>query len=135
MRKKTALTLVSGVLIGLGALPAAAHVKITSHPMRNSASTIKDPPCGVLNDSRSDNINTFLSGSTITLKFDEFVFHPGYFRISFDPDGDDDFFDPINYPQPDGSTDPIVLLDGLFDGHNNGDGPVFTQDVTLPDIE
>ena len=43
---------------------------------------------------RSGQIHVFEPGETVHLGWTEFVSHPGYFRISFDEDGDDDFVDP-----------------------------------------
>jgi hypothetical protein len=128
--------------IGLGAslffsaLSADAHVKIISHPMRNSVAEIKRGPCGKSNDARSGNINTFLAGSTITLVWDEFIFHPGSFRIAFDDDGAD-FPEPASYTDFNPATEPgtTFIATNLLPEHTNGDGPVFSFDVTLPDIE
>lgn len=128
-------SLMFGVLGVLVASPVFAHVKIISHPMRFGVSAIKTFPCGDSPDVRSQNINTFLSGSTITLIWDEFVPHPGHFRVAFDDDGDDfpdpqtntDFFPPT----PEGTT---IIGDDLFD-HTNTTDPIYSYDVPLPDIE
>jgi MYXO-CTERM domain-containing protein len=127
------MPLITGLALSLGALSAEAHVHITSHPTRYGASSIKSGPCGLSGGERTNNVNFFRPGETITLEWDEYIFHPGYFRISFDDNGDD-FVDPVDYF--DFNTDPeTVLLDDLFDGHVRADGPFFTQDVTLPNIE
>lgn len=125
-----------GLALGVVSLPAYGHVKIISHPMRNGPAFIKEAPCGKDSDARGTDINVFLSGSTITLRWDEFTFHTGYFRIAFDDDGDE-FPEPADYfdfftPAPAGTT---IMHDGLFDGHTRNDGPIFSFDVTLPDIE
>jgi hypothetical protein len=119
---------------------ADAHVKITSHTMRNSPAQIKEGPCGDSPDSRSENIHTFESGSTITITWDEFVPHPGHYRIAFDEDGDD-FPEPAAYDDffPATEAGTTILHDNLF-SHTDADidagfDPIFSFDVTLPDVE
>jgi LPXTG-motif cell wall-anchored protein len=125
-----------GASLLFGALSADAHVKIISHPMRNSVAEIKRGPCGKSADARSTNINTFLSGSTITLEWDEFIFHPGSFRIAFDDDGAD-FPEPSSYTDfsPQTALGTTLLVTNLLPDHTSGDGPLFSFDVQLPDIE
>jgi hypothetical protein len=111
---------------------------------------IKKGPCGRLNGERSANVFTFEPGATITVAVDEFIPHPGYFRIAFDNDGDDDFVNPqtvlpinrecMNDPRDKcGAADfyntPNVLLDNL-DPHKAGmPGKRYSWDVKLPDVE
>jgi len=50
---------------------------------------LKNTPCGQSTDGRTtDRVNVFAPGETITLKFNEFINHPSYYRVAFDPDGD-----------------------------------------------
>jgi hypothetical protein len=116
--------------------PAAmAHVHIVSHETRYDMSAIKSPPCGVPADSsaRGEFVHTFLAGETITLEYDEYIPHPGHFRVSFDVDGEDDFVEPAGYD--DLYTNETVLLDGIAAHAQAGQGGIRSVDVTLPDVE
>ena len=110
------------------------HVTITSHETRHDMRTIKSGPCGQAGSDRGDVIHVFQSGDTIHLEWNEFVAHPGYFRISFDADGDDSFVDPAAYY--DFNTNDAVLVDNLFP-HEERDpfGFTYEYDLTLPDVE
>jgi hypothetical protein len=136
MEIRTLLRAGFGASLVLSAFSANAHVKIISHPMRNSIANIKEGTCGKSPDARSTNINTFLSGSTITLQWDEFVPHPGSFRIAFDDDGDD-FPEPSSYedlaPTPEPGT--TLIATGLFQHTSAQSQGIYSFDVTLPDIE
>lgn len=104
---------------------------------------------------------TYKPGETITVSLAEYVRHPGYFRIAFDNDGDDDFVDPrwIVALDPDGraggcpidDTDQCrrgdqategdffnndtVLMDNLNPHGRETAQPTYTWEVTLPDVE
>lgn len=108
--------------------PAAAHLHVTSPQSRGEA--LKQGPCGGGPDqARGDVVHTFRPGQTITVEWDEFVDHPGHFRIAFDDDGQDIFVDPKGFEDVAGG--PGVLLDGIADR----DGGSYSQEVTLPDVE
>jgi hypothetical protein len=77
-------------------------------------------------------IHVFEPGETINLEWNEFVFHPGYFRISFDEDGDDDFVDPASYN--DLYANASVLVDNLFP-HEEPNTNRYEFDLTLPNVE
>ncbi|MDD9940116.1 MAG: hypothetical protein OXU20_03540 [Myxococcales bacterium] len=101
---------------------------------------------------RGTNVYTYRPGATINISVRETISHPGYFRIAFDADGDDDF------PVPEGTSgefgdcmgDPAcgegkedycsnetVLLDNL-DPHASAGfltQETYTWSVTLPNIE
>jgi len=96
--------------------------------------TIKSGPCGESRSGRGDVIHVFKSGETIHLVWNEFVAHPGYYRISFDSDGDDNFVDPDAYY--DFYADESVLVDNLFP-HEEKDpfGFTYEYDLKLPDVE
>src|ERR1041384_7910507 len=96
---------------------AAAHIRITS-PTPRSTSALKDQHCGATGSPRA-NIHTVPPGSTLHLVWDEYVAHPGWFRISFQQNGDTFEIPPAsngmsgaaapsNYPTEDltGKTDP-----------------------------
>lgn len=117
-----------GLVVLLIAGPAAAHLHVTSPQSRGES--LKQGPCGAGPDeARGSVVHTFRPGQTITVEWDEFVDHPGHFRISFDADGQDDFVDPAGFDDVDGG--PAVLLDGIADR----DGGAYSQAVTLPTVE
>jgi hypothetical protein len=89
-----------GLLAGSAFLtPAArAHVNMVG-PLESRGGDQKSGPC----EGKawgSGPVYTFEPGATISLTAEESISHDGYFRISFDDAGDDDFVDPM-------SIDPI----------------------------
>lgn len=50
--------------------------------------TQKEAPCGQSDGERGDEVTTFEPGETITMVWDEYIPHPGHFRISFSVEGD-----------------------------------------------
>lgn len=109
------------------------HIILTSHTARDGRDAIKQGPCGRANSERSENVYVFEPGETITLEWDEFIPHPGHFRVAFDAEGDDDFVDPADYD--DFYTNDTVLLDNLYPHTRAESQGVYTQEVTLPDVE
>lgn len=105
---------------------ARAHLHVTEPASRGDA--LKTGPCGG-SEGRGAVVHTFAPGQTITVRWDEFVDHPGHYRISFDPDGEDDFVDPAGFEDVSGG--PAVLLDGIADRSGGGG---YEQEVTLPDV-
>lgn len=117
--------------------------------------------CGNPDGVATGAVYTYRPGETITVSLAEYVAHPGYFRIAFDTDGDDDFVDPrwIVPVDPDNreggcpidDTDQCRLGDQATEGdfYNNDTvlmdnlnphsrmqaQPVYTWEVTLPDVE
>jgi hypothetical protein len=113
---------------------AMAHVHIVSHETRYGRSTIKSPPCGQsATSARGEVVHTFQPGETITIEYDEYIPHPGHFRVSFDVDGEDDFVEPAAYD--DLYTNETVLLDGIAAHDQPGQGGIRSVDVTLPNVE
>jgi MYXO-CTERM domain-containing protein len=122
---------------------AAAHVRITS-PTPRLSDQLKDRPCGLSGSTRA-NAHTYRPGSQLHLVWDEYVTHPGWFRISFQQNGDT-FETPLasngptgsgaaaNYPTEDltGKTDPatgsLIIADRIPHG-------TLSFDVTLPNVE
>lgn len=138
MVQVSARVLVLVVFLGAAATPAWAHLGLVDPPSRYGQGTLKTGPCGRLNGARSNNVTTYVAGSVITLTFDEYIDHPGHFRIAFDEDGDDDFVDPACTAGCDTTTPTIerysnanVLLDGIADTA----GGFTTLDVPLPNVE
>lgn len=131
---------VLGVLITfVFVFPAAAHLGLESPPSRYGPDILKHPPCGLGGGQRSDNVTILEPGATIDVVWDEYVDHPGHFRIAFDADGDDDFVDPLctancgtRSPTIELYSNDAVLIDGIEDTPFGGST---TIRVTLPDIE
>ena len=121
---------------GLLAASPLAHVELTYPPQRYPAVNqfqleLKYAPCGRDGNPPGEVERTvFAPGQTITVRWDEFVPHPGHFRIAFDPDGDDDLADPAGYD--DLYTEGVLVL---ADGIPHEDGKqYYAYDVTLPDM-
>ena len=133
---------------------ADAHISFEAagvHLSRYGDGEIKDGPCGRAGGTRGEHVYTYEPGQTITISTVEFIPHPGYFRIAFDADGDDDFMEPRSIKPVDpnrkcpydandkcGASDfyntPAVLMDNL-DPHLAGAKKTYTWQVKLPDIE
>ncbi len=134
-------------LLGLGVLLApaiaAAHIRITS-PTPRSTTDLKERHCGMTGSARA-NVQTYRPGATLHLVWNEYIPHPGWFRISFQPSGDAFEIPPAssgkdgtgaaaNYPTEDltGKTDPatgsIILADRI-------QHPALSRDVQLPNME
>ncbi len=117
-----------GGLTALAAGRADAHLDVLSPTPRSAE--LKQGPCGGGADQpRGEVVHSFRPGQTITVTWDEYVDHPGHFRISFDEDGQDDFVDPAGFE--DVSGNPTVLMDGIPDRAGGGS---YAQEVTLPAV-
>lgn len=119
--------------------PAAAHLGLSWPPSRHGADVLKRGPCGVTGSQRGEVVTVLEPGAQLDLVWDEYVDHPGHFRVAFDVDGDDDFVDPpclsgcrSRQPVIELYSTPGVLLDGIADTPRGGPGGVR---VTLPDVE
>lgn len=114
--------------LALFAGEARAHLDLTSPTPRTTS--LKSGPCGAgPNDPRGPTVATFMPGEEITVTWNEYIDHPGHYRISFDDDGQDIFFNPKDFNDVSGG--PGVLMDGIAD-KNGGD---YSQKVVLPNIE
>ncbi len=117
----------AGLLVTLMSGAAGAHLHVTSPSARSEL--LKQGPCGGgAGQARGEVVHTFRPGQTITVVWDEFVDHPGHFRVSFDADGQDDFVDPASFTDVSGNA--TVLIDGIADRK----GGSYSQEVTLPDV-
>jgi hypothetical protein len=121
------------------AWPAAAHIGLRYPMSRYGDQVLKEGPCGVAGGTRSSHVTALESGATIEVVWDEYVDHPGHFRIAFDADGDDDFVDPAclggcatRAPEIETYSNGSVLLDGIADTPGGGLG---SATLTLPDVE
>jgi hypothetical protein len=134
-RLALALLLVPGI--------AAAHVRITS-PTPRSSTQLKDRHCGVTGSPRA-NVYTTRPGAPLHLVWDEYVQHPGWFRISFQQHGDVFEIPPpstgktgggaaSNYPtedltgKTDSATGSLIIADRIPDG-------TLSKDIVLPNVE
>ena len=128
-----------------------AHINLDeagTHLSRYGRRYIKHGPCGKKDGQRSENVFTYKAGETIYIKIREFIPHPGYFRIAFDENGDDDFINPqsinpinrkcMKTPEDRCGKDDFynnhtVLLDNL-NPHKRGFPKTYEWEVTLPDV-
>lgn len=121
------------------ASPATAHLDLQYPASRYGHAVLKEGPCGVAGGERSATVTRLEPGAAIEVVWDEYIDHPGHFRIAFDQDGDDDFVDPAclddchtRAPQIERYSNHTVLLDGIPDTPEGGQGSAV---VTLPDVE
>ncbi len=121
------------LLLGLGALApmeARAHLSLSSPASRYGPDILKTGPCGISGGERTGIVTYYQPGETIQVSWDEYVDHPGHYRIAFDEDGDDDFVDPATMMEL--YSNETVLLDGIEDkGPGDRD---YVATVTLPDV-
>jgi hypothetical protein len=122
--------LTAALVLGLP-LGASAHLALTMPASRYGPDTLKTGPCGRSGGERTDIVSYFEPGETIEVRWEEYVDHPGHYRVAFDPDGDDDFVDPPT--MMDFYSNEAVLLDGIEDGDRSK--REYSVMVTLPDIE
>jgi MYXO-CTERM domain-containing protein len=139
MRRTSLVTF--AVLLAPGV--AAAHIRITS-PTPRSSTVLKDRHCGMAGLPRA-NVHTARPGSALHLEWDEYVQHPGWFRIAFQQNGDTFEIPPAsngktgtgnasNFPtenrtgQTDVATGSVILVDRIPDGTTRAD-------IVLPDVE
>ncbi len=120
------------------AVPAAAHLALRTPPSRYGDTVLKTGPCGRDGGARSANVAVLEAGSRLDVVWDEYIDHPGHFRISFDADGDDDFIDPLCLDECDSQSMSIELYSNhtvLADGIADTQGGVSRATVRLPDVE
>lgn len=147
---------------------AAAHIDleragthIAKYEQGARGADTKIGPCGNPEGIATNASYTYSPGETINIKMAEYVAHPGYFRIAFDNEGDDDFMEPrwivaLDPKNRDGGcpiddTDQCrlgdqakdgdffntsaVLMDNLNPHLRNTAQSSYSWDVTLPNIE
>ena len=122
---------------------AWAHVRITS-PTPRSTTQLKERHCGSTGSARA-NVQVFAPGAALHLTWDEYIGHPGWYRISFQENGatfeippasngPTGTGNPSNFPTEDltGMTDPasgsLIIADRIADG-------TLSYDFTLPEVE
>lgn len=109
-----------GALVALGASDAFAHARLRAGGSLLARNTLSNKvgPCG----SARTNLPTFLiAGQSLTVQWEEFIEHPGYYRIAFSPANDQGF-------------DANVLADVIPDrpGASPGNPNLYQQVVTVP---
>ena len=121
------------LLLSLAALSpseARAHLGLDSPASRYGPDVLKTGPCGVADGERTLNVTYYEPGETIQVIWDEYVDHPGHYRIAFDDNGDDDFADPATMMEF--YSNDTVLLDEITDkGPGERD---YVATVTLPNV-
>lgn len=129
--RATVAALALAVTTSFAFTPAAhAHIELLAPKARYPRIDIKFGPCGRTGGKRTTNVTTFKPGETIKVSWNEYIGHPGHYRISFDTDGVDDFVDPKGFM--DFNTAPSVLVDNIADKSGM---MTYTQDLKLPDVE
>jgi hypothetical protein len=119
---------------------ASAHLALEFPVSRHGPNVLKEGPCGIQDSSRGNNISVFAPGDSIEVSWDEYINHPGHFRIAFDESGENGFQEPICLDNCDSRNmvieqqagDPSVLLDAIPDTPSGG---LSSVTVKLPDIE
>ena len=91
---------------------------------------IKDGPCGMKGGTRGENVYTYKEGETVQVELVEYIPHPGYFRIAFDDDGDDDFVTPASIKP----VDPARMCP-FNDLDKCGESDFYNNDTVLPDMD
>lgn len=91
-------------------------------------------PCGNPAGVATGATYTYKPGETITINIAEYIPHPGYFRIAFDNDGDDDFMNPRWIVPVDSSRKcPINEGDQCRTGDHMTDGDFYNNETVLMD--
>ena len=150
MRLRVAACLL--VLLGVCAGSAYAHFSVDlsdTHKSRHGPGEIKSAPCGRPDGAAGEHIYTYSPGQTINVSWVEYVGHPGYYRIAFDQDGDDDFRNPAsikpagracgagerNCGSGDFYNNKSVLIDDYGRHDDRPNGKRYSVDVKLPNVE
>jgi hypothetical protein len=125
--------------------PGSALQSPTPRARGQNEGNLKNTPCGQTADGRTtDRVTVLEPGQTITVTFDEFIDHPAYYRIAFDPDGDDF---PMRTGVPANAVESTATAEAaeqsLFQGTGSTllavvpevNGEASSATVTLPDVE
>lgn len=127
------LRLAPALLLALAALAparAGAHIEIVTHETRFGPNYQKVGPCGLDQPGPGATVYSYAPGETVVIGWNEFIDHPGHYRVAFDQDGDDDFLDPAT--ADDLYNNAAVILDGIPDEPNVHD---YEVELQLPDVE
>jgi hypothetical protein len=130
---------------GFATTPARAHINLLEPVARvpgRPDSMLLLGPCGQRQNARlEDRVNVLRPGQSIDMVWEVYVQHVSYFRISFDPDGDDSFSTRPSSPRDFSTDDPTelpagdgeIILDYILD--RAGDVARVERQVTLPNVE
>jgi MYXO-CTERM domain-containing protein len=142
MRCSTSISAGSFLAVSLLCSNLLAHVQFSyPTPRRPGAGNddIKTGPCGCSEQAcpngdvrKPDRVTELTAGETITVEFTETIQHPGFFRISFDDNGQDAFVPPP-LSRTDiqmGATTLPVLKDNIPD---TGDSD-YAVEIVVPNI-
>jgi len=125
--------------------PARAHINLLEPVPRVPGfpdSMLLLGPCGQRQNARiEDRVTVLRPGQSIDMVWEVYVQHVSYFRISFDPDGDDSFSTRPSAPSDASTDDPTeltagdgeLILDYILD--RAGDVDRVQRQVTLPNVE
>ena len=111
--------------------PIAAHIQITYPPTRYAfeppnSNNQKVGPCAT--GTPTGVVTELSAGQQIEVTWDEFIDHPGHYRIALDTTGSDAFVDPTS------ETDMAVTGNVVAYVPDTG-GSAFSHAFTLPDLE
>jgi MYXO-CTERM domain-containing protein len=142
-------------LLALSGSVAQAHIHLLK-PLSRVDDGINDPQkeqhCGSMAQTRTTRVTTYKPGETITVEWMETIEHTGWFRISFQPNGEMFRIPPVsNGPNGAGAAGnfPTENLTGMVDPGPNSTGSMILMDripdgavnvmrsvqVTLPNME
>lgn len=144
-RTRCLSALMLGLATSAGASQSFAHIDLkragTHVAMYEQGAAGRDTkiaPCGNSDEAVATGASyTYKPGETITVSLAEYVPHPGYFRIAFDNDGQDDFLSPrwivpIEPENREGGC-PINDEDQCRVGDHMTEGDFFNNDTVLMD--
>lgn len=114
-----------GLLLVLAPATAAAHIQLNAPTTRTTSQKVG--PCGVTGSVRGANVTVLEPGASLMVLWAETINHPGHYRVSFDPDGQD-FTVPLSFT--DTTQTENVLVDSIADGQ----GGSYMQMVQLPNM-
>jgi hypothetical protein len=141
-------SLLSGAVLAGGLFvttSARAHINLLEPVARVPGfpdSMLLRGPCGQRQNTRlEDRVTVLRPGQSIDMVWEVYVQHVSYFRISFDPDGDDSFSTRPSAPSDASTDDPTeltpgdgeLILDYILD--RGGDADRVEHQVTLPNVE
>ncbi len=86
--------LIAPIVLLAFAQSADAHLRITSHQSR-SGDNQKPGPCGSVDVRSTDKVYIAKPGTEVTFAIDEYIAHPGFFRVDVDIDGQDNLLTPV----------------------------------------
>jgi MYXO-CTERM domain-containing protein len=126
----------------LSALPALAHIKLTSPESWQVTDSLGNPqktaPCGEAGTA-SNVVTTVEAGSQLSVEWTDTIFHPGHYRISIAPN-QGDFVDPVpvvnagNCESAAIESTPTLptIADGVYPHTTGSSGMARAYSITVP---